>query len=170
MTDPSTVAPILIAGCGNGDAADDGFGLLVIRRLAQQPVAGVELLELGGRPILLLDQLPARAGLIVIDAARAEGMPAGQVFDEDWYGSVRGHLAAERSCSTHGFGIATQLALARTLGLLPARTRLLGVTIENIGLGQEPSGKLQYRIDEVAGRAAVWAAAWLASPEGAPDA
>jgi hydrogenase maturation protease len=170
MTGQPTVAPILITGCGNADAADDGFGLQVVRRLAQHPVEGVELLELGSRPAFLLDHLQERAGLIVIDAAMAAGIPTGRIFDEDWYGPVRQDLLAEKSCSTHGLGIVTQLALAQTLGLLPVRTRLLGITIDDATFGHGPSDESCGRITDVAGLAVRHAVAWLAAPGEASDA
>ena len=133
---------ILVATCGNVMASDDAFGPCVACELRRLDLPGVEVVDLDIRPAALLDHLPGKTGLILVDAAYAPHLEPGQVLDIDWFSPDRPGLANDDAMSTHGLSIAVQLDLAERLGILPARVRLIAATIEPAGVGQPSSGRL----------------------------
>jgi len=112
----------LIAGFGNVLRGDDGFGVEVIRRLQErEPIADVELMEVGTAGIRLAQELltPCQR-LIIIDAMTRGGAP-GTVYLErvesvDSTGEVDLHLAVPSRA----------LAVAKALGALPAEVFIVG--------------------------------------------
>ena len=106
-------APIVVIGVGNPLRADDAAGIAVVRRLRKR--AGLRVLEQSGEATALLDALRGARAALIVDAA-AGGRP----------GSLRRLDAAAQAlpqgllgCSTHGFGVAEGIELARALGALP---------------------------------------------------
>ncbi len=135
-----SVQPILIAACGNTLAGDDAFGPLVAREFSRNPgilPAGVEVLDLGMRPAALLDHLPGRRAVMLVDAALCPGTPAGELLEMDFFAPNRPALCADRTTSTHALSIAGQLELAQALSLLPPTVRLLALVVEKPELGTE---------------------------------
>jgi hydrogenase maturation protease len=138
--DPAILsAPVLIACCGNPEAGDDALGALVARALLEGPaLEGAEVVDLGTRPMALVDHLGGRRALMVVDAVRQEAGPPGRLVDLEWR-TLRGRGAlalASRAASTHGQGFAEALALADALDLLPADVRILGLTIGQAEVGE----------------------------------
>jgi hydrogenase maturation protease len=112
----------LIAGFGNVLRGDDGFGVEVIRRLRErEPIADVELMEIGTAGIRLAQELLTPCGrLIIVDAMIRGGAP-GTVYLErvesvDSTGEVDLHLAVPSRA----------LAVAKALGALPAEVYIVG--------------------------------------------
>jgi len=112
----------LIAGFGNVLRGDDGFGVEVIRRLRERdPIADVELMEVGTAGIRLAQELLTPCGrLIIVDAMTRGGAP-GTVYLErvesvDSTGEVDLHLAVPSRA----------LAVAKALGALPAEVFIVG--------------------------------------------
>ena len=134
------VQPILIAACGNMLAGDDAFGPLVARELMRHKLEGVEVVDLGMRPAGLLDHLPGRRAVIIVDAAVSPGTTPGVLIEMDFFAPPPAHrpaLCADRATSTHALSIAGQLELAQALGLLPDTVRLLALIVEKIDIGTE---------------------------------
>ncbi len=129
------VQPILVAACGNTLAGDDAFGPLVARALGAQPLGGVAVIDLGMRPAGLLDFLPGRRALILVDAALSAHHAAGELLDLDFFGPDRPELCADRLTSTHAFSLAGQLELAEALGMLPPVVRLVALVAGNTQVG-----------------------------------
>jgi hydrogenase maturation protease len=134
MTDHA-LQPILIAACGNTLAGDDAFGPLVARELAQQSLPGVEVVDLGMRPAGLIDHLPGRRAVILVDAALCPGAAPGVLLDMDFFAPNRPALCADRITSTHALSLAGQLELARALGMLPPVVRLVALEIQSAQVG-----------------------------------
>ena len=111
---------VLVAGVGNVLRRDDGFGPAVAARLRDLP-AGVEVVETGIGGIALLQELMAGCdGLVLVDAVD-QGAPPGTVFViepdvED----------AEHVADVHLANPDRVLAMAKTLGCLPARVAIVG--------------------------------------------
>lgn len=113
----------LIAGFGNVLRGDDGFGVAVLRRLAERGMASesVELLDVGTGGIRLAQQLLTPYDrLIIIDAATRGGQP-GSVYV----------LAVEdvrptRDIDLHTAVPSRALEVARALGRLPGEILLVG--------------------------------------------
>jgi hydrogenase maturation protease len=112
----------LIAGFGNVLRGDDGFGVEVIRRLRErEPIADVELMEVGTAGIRLAQELLTPCDrLIIIDAMTRGGAPGTvyleQVESVDSTGEVDLHLAVPSRA----------LAVAKALGALPTEVFIVG--------------------------------------------
>lgn len=106
----------LVIGIGHPDCGDDAIGPIVTRLLAGRLPAGVDVLERTGDMLGLLDDWAGRDGVVLIDAA-AMVTAAGTIHRID--------LLCERIpagvtlASTHAFGVADAVELARALGRLP---------------------------------------------------
>lgn len=113
----------LVAGFGNVLRGDDGFGVEVLRRLAERGVASesVELLDVGTGGIRLAQELMTPYDrLIIIDAATRGGAP-GSVYT----------LVVDGVRQTHEIDMHTTvpsraLEVAQALGPLPPQIFLVG--------------------------------------------
>jgi hydrogenase maturation protease len=127
--------PVLVTTCGNAMGGNDAFGPMVAAILQQRPLRGMEVLDLGANPALLLDHLEGRKMLLIVDAAVAAGLRPGQLLDLSWQEAQdRLHLAS-RSLSSHALSLANQLALAEATHQLPQFVRLVVLIIPNAEFG-----------------------------------
>jgi hydrogenase maturation protease len=115
----------LVIGIGTPDHGDDAAGLLVAERVrAAASPRTVTVRELVGDQLGLLDLWGDAREVYVIDAVRS-GAPPGTVYRFDGADHLTSQFA---TTSTHAFGLADVIGLARALGGLPAR--LVGYGIE----------------------------------------
>jgi hydrogenase maturation protease len=116
---------VLVIGVGNPDRGDDAAGLEVAARVRAAVPAGIEVRELTGEPLALIDMWARSRAVFLIDAVRSGGRP-GDIYRFD---AVAAPLDARFSHrGTHALGIADVIELARALECLPAR--LVGYGIE----------------------------------------
>ena len=109
---------VLVAAIGHPDRGDDGAGPAVARRLKPHLPADVRLIESNGDMLALIDEWVGCAAAILIDAS-APGRNPGRIRCLDL---VSRRLPAEFARnSTHAFGLAETVELARALGQLPPR-------------------------------------------------
>jgi hydrogenase maturation protease len=112
------VTGVLVIGTGNPDCGDDAVGTLVARRLAGRVPPEVTILERAGDMIGLLEDWTGRDAAVLIDAAAPITAP-GSIHRIDL---LRESLPVGLSlASTHAFGVADAVELARVLGQLPER-------------------------------------------------
>jgi hydrogenase maturation protease len=157
------VVPILIVACGNVLAGDDAFGPLVAQRLRQLSPKGTEIIDLGTKPAGLLDHLPGRHGVIIVDAAEPSSGSAGELIDMDFMSSCRPPLRHDVALSSHGLSIAHELALARTLGMLPVHVHLIAAATGTTQIGEAPTVGVLQSVEPAANRVAEIAAMWLST-------
>jgi hydrogenase maturation protease len=134
----------LIAGFGNVLRGDDGFGVEVLRRLAERlPAGDVELMEVGTAGIRLAQQLLDRYDrLIVVDAMEGGGAP-GTVYVREVQ-----DVAAVTEVDMHMAVPSRALALARALGAMPHRVFLVGCQpVEVDELTTELSPPVRHAVD-----------------------
>lgn len=141
----------LIIGCGNADRGDDAAGLLVARRLRHM---GIEAREQSGEAVALMEswrEAGVDGEVILIDAVMT-GAPPGAitVWDAREAPVMRDFLR----CTTHAFGVAEAIELARILDLLPSRMRIYGIEASKFELGSPASTEILLAVEEVAGRIA----------------
>jgi hydrogenase maturation protease len=111
---------ILVAGVGNVLRGDDGFGPAVIERLGELP-AGAEAVETGIGGVALLQELLAGCGGLVLVDAVDRGAAAGTLFE------LRPEVGeAVHAADVHLANPDRVLSMARTMGALPARVRIVG--------------------------------------------
>jgi hydrogenase maturation protease len=108
---------VLVAAIGNPDRGDDGAGALVAARLAGRLPADVALVSRRGDVLALIDDWAGFDAVVCIDAAAAMGRP-GRI---DRIDAAGGELLPDASfASSHAFGLAETITLARLLRSLPA--------------------------------------------------
>ena len=120
---PTTVTRTLIAGFGNVLRGDDGFGVEVVRRLAELGWASdaIELLDVGTGGIRLAQELQTRYDrLIIVDAATRGGAP-GSV-----YTLIVDGVRHTREIDMHTTIPSRALEVAQALGPLPPQIYLVG--------------------------------------------
>jgi len=119
----------LVVGVGNPWRGDDAAGPELVRRIAD---IGVETLTVEGDASALLDAWAGHEHIAIVDAAATAGHPGAlHTFRAD-----REPLpAAGLRSSTHAFGVADAIELARALGRLPSRLDVYAVEGTNFALG-----------------------------------
>ncbi|MCS6951723.1 MAG: hydrogenase maturation protease [Bryobacterales bacterium] len=136
----------LVIGCGAEGRGDDVAGLLVARRLR---ALGVEAIEHRGDALALLEswnEAGAEREVVLVDAV-VTGAPVGTVTV--WDARSVPVLGDFFRCSTHAFGVAEAVELARRLDRLPPRMRIYGIEGERFGRGQEPSQPVLEAVERV---------------------
>jgi len=149
---PPSEGGTLIIGLGNQYRRDDAVGLVVARRLKEAAPEHVRVLEESGEGTSLMESWKGADTVILIDAVHSEAGP----------GTVR-RLDAHRQpiptrffhCSTHAFGVAEAIELARVLSQLPPRLIVYGIegkTFEaGLGLSPEVEKAAQEVVERVLG-------------------
>jgi hydrogenase maturation protease len=140
---------VLVIGIGNEFRGDDGAGIEVARRLAVLELPGVTVLEQSGEGAALMDSWQTAAAVYVIDAVQAGG-PAGAVYRFD---AVRQPLPAHFSgYSSHAFGLAEAVAMARLLEQLPPQLVIFGVEGKNFDYGVALTAEVEAAVRDVTAR------------------
>jgi hydrogenase maturation protease len=148
---------VVVIGIGNPDRGDDAFGRTVAARLRDRLPEHVHLVEQDGEATSLVDELDRADAAILIDAAVSGGTP-GEIRRFD---VAHDPLpAAKFGLSTHGFGLAEAIELARILGQLPARCVVFAVEAGSFELGAQLSPELVAAVDDVAARVVAEAEEW----------
>ena len=139
----------LVIGVGNSDRGDDGIGPAVISRLRGRLPAGVLAIECRGDLLGLIDEWKGLAGIVVIDAMAPRGR-GGRIERLDLVGEP---VAAEFApSSTHAFGLAETIEIARSLNQLPRHLIAHLVEGERFGIGAPLSPAVAAVVDTVADR------------------
>jgi hydrogenase maturation protease len=115
---------ILIIGVGNPYRSDDAVGLVVARQLKQRRLPNTTVIEETADGATLMDAWKSADTVIVIDATKSGAKP-GTLYRFDAHTQPIPAMFFPRS--THAFGLAEAVALARALHQLPARLIIYGV-------------------------------------------
>ena len=138
----------MVVGIGNRYRGDDAAGLAVTERLREGGLpAGVRIVEREGEPTELIADWDAAGEVIVVDAVRS-GAPVGTVHRVD---ALAGQLPATLShTSSHAFGIAETIELARALGRLPRSLEVYGIEGRDFGAGAGLAPEVERAVERVA--------------------
>lgn len=137
----------LFVGIGNPLRGDDAAGLLVARSLRKRGVDGIEVRELEGEPVDLIEAWEGADLVIVADAVSSGGEP-GEVRRID---AGSGPLpAALAGPSTHALGLSEAIELARSLERLPERLVVYGIEGSRFEAGAERSAAVLAAVERVA--------------------
>lgn len=132
MTAPRT----LVAGVGNVFLGDDGFGVEVVRRLAERPAReDVSVVDFGIRGFDLTYALLEYERVILVDAAPRGGTPGTlYVIEPDLAG-----LGDAGACAALGHGLvpARALAMAQAMGARLRYVRVVGCEPARVHDGDE---------------------------------
>jgi len=150
---------LLVVGCGNILAGDDGAGVEVVERLVEAGVEGCQLCLMPSGGVDLLEMFPAADVVLFVDAVTS-GAPAGTLHlvplgaaadssgDEDITAPVIVRRAVG-SLSSHGLGLLETFELARALGRHVPRVILLGVEIGEVTPGAPRSPAVEHALSTI---------------------
>jgi hydrogenase maturation protease len=117
------------------DRGDDCAGLLVVRGLRSTTVTTFEVYADG---VELMEAWSGADRAIVVDAV-VSGSKPGTVFHWDGRNLPAG---IDHPVSSHGFGMAEAIALAKHLKLLPARLDVIGIEAGHFDYGRGVSAEV----------------------------
>lgn len=144
----STRAPLII-GVGNRFRGDDGIGPALADRLRAEPLESCDIVDSSGEAAELMELWEGHDLVVIVDAVKSDMLPgtihAVDVGDD--------HLPLEAfQASTHTFGLAQAVELARALGRLPQRLIIYGVEGSDFAPGQAMSDAVSGTAEIVADR------------------
>jgi len=145
-------SPTLIIGLGNEYRRDDAVGLVVARRVREAAPESVRVLEESGEGAGLMESWQDADAVILIDAVHSGAKP-GTLHRLD----AHAQPIAKKffRFSTHAFGLAEAVELARALGRLPPQLIVYGVEGKSfeagVGLSPEVAAAAQGVVKRVLG-------------------
>jgi hydrogenase maturation protease len=123
---------VLVIGIGNPYRRDDAVGLIVARALREKNLDYVEILEMSGEGAALIEAWRGAERVIVIDAV-CSGASPGTIFRFETH---RQPIPTQFfRYSTHNFGLAEAIELARSLGQLPKELIVYGIGGKDFTVG-----------------------------------
>ena len=134
----------VVIGIGNLDRGDDGVGRIVARLLRSH--LGTQVVEQDGEATALLAVLQPVDRAWLIDAAES-GAPAGTIHRID---CTISKVPPRGNFSSHGFGVAEAVELARTLGTLPQHCVVYAIEAADFTHGAAVSPPVMQAANEVA--------------------
>ncbi len=139
---------VVVIGIGNELRGDDAAGLIVARRLAEQPTTdGVRIREHDGEAIDLLELWEGADAVVLVDTVRSGSAPA-TVHRID--ASDAAIPAALARTSSHTIDAAGVIELARTLGRLPRTVIVYGIEGSRFTAGDELASEVAGALDALA--------------------
>jgi hydrogenase maturation protease len=124
---------MLIIGLGNPERGDDAAGMLVACRLAER---GIETLQHRGCTLDLIEIWATVDCVVVVDAVLSGAAPGTLHIWDAPTPELRNDVFRS---STHAFGLADAVHLARALDRLPKRLTIYGIEAEQFVAGTPPS-------------------------------
>ena len=143
------MADRLVVGIGNPDRGDDALGRMIARMLRPRVPGDVRVVELDGEASTLLAELQQARRAWLIDAAQAGTIP-GTIHRLDCSSADLPMPAG--TVSSHGFGVAEAIALARALDVLPSQCIVYAVGMADLTIGAAPSPEVTAALDDVVAR------------------
>ncbi len=137
----------LFIGIGNPLRGDDAAGLLAARALRARGAEGIEVRELEGEPVDLIEAWRGAELVLVADAVVSGGESGGLHRIDAGAGPLPAALAG---ASTHAMGLAEAVELARALDRLPPRLLVYGIEAASFATGAEPSPAVRTAAERVA--------------------
>jgi hydrogenase maturation protease len=143
---------MLIIGLGNPDRGDDAAGILVACRLVERGIAAI---EHRGDPLDLIQMWQNADCAVIVDAVISGATPGTVHVWEAHITDLRDKMFRS---STHVFGLADAIELARTLGSLPKKLTIYGIEAAHFLTGAPPSPQvltgIEHAVEQIASRLA----------------
>jgi hydrogenase maturation protease len=143
------VSAAVVIGVGNADRGDDALGLEVTRRLRARPLGGAAVLDGDGDPAGILGAWAGRRLAVLVDASSGDDAPGTVRRFEAHRSPIPASL---RHASTHSFGPAEAVELARALRQLPPEVIVFAVEGHRFAPGRGLSPAVEAAIPEVVER------------------
>lgn len=136
----------IVIGVGNTMRGDDGAGILVARALSARLPHATAVFESDGDGARIVEWLGQCDAAVVVDACSSGERP-GVVHTFD---CSRNPLPSVFSrYSTHTFGLAEAIELARTLGQLPPHAIVVGIEGSTFSLGSDVTPPVRAAVTRV---------------------
>lgn len=136
----------LVIGIGNRFRGDDALGCVLTDKIQTLCLPDVEVITHSGEPASLIDLWQTRKNVFLIDAVSSSAEP-GAIHYIDL--QEQGLPDNFRSYSTHAFGIAEAVELARVLGKLPPKIVFYGIEGRSFAATQTLSPEIITALEEV---------------------
>lgn len=144
-----SVYPVLIIGIGNMYRCDDGVGLYIAHCLKKKVLSCVNIIEQSGDGAVLMESWKDANTVILIDAVYSGGKP-GTIYRFDAHKQL---IPTEFfHYSTHTFGIAEAIELARALKQLPQNLIVYGIEGKCFEAGVRLSGEVENAVQDIVKR------------------
>lgn len=144
------VKKTLVLGIGNVLLSDDGAGVHVARKLAQD-LAGsedVEVIDGGTLSFTLAPLISAAQRLIILDATEL-GLSPGAV--QTFVGAEVDGLFGRTRLTVHEVNLRDVLDIARLMGAIPAERALVGIQPASLGWGMVPTPAVSSALEHATG-------------------
>lgn len=141
----------VVVGLGAWARGDDAVGLMVAERLRLNSAAGARVTVGCADAMALVAAVDGADTAVLVDALEEADAPAGTIRCLDL--THRPPPRAPGRTSSHGDALATGWRLARALGVLPARTTLVGIVGARFDLGAPLSRAVRAAVDAASERA-----------------
>jgi hydrogenase maturation protease len=137
---------VILIGMGNDYRRDDGAGLAVARMLkASSILPHVQVSEHNGDGMSLMDAWQTTSHVFLVDAVSSGATP-GTIYRFD---ALAQPLSADYDFhSTHAFGLAEAIELARALNQLPQRLIVYAIEGENFSSGSGLSPDVENAVNK----------------------
>jgi len=140
---------VILIGVGNPFRKDDGAGPAVAALVRAKSVPGVRILVRTGEGADLIECWGPGDDVIIVDAMRSGG-EAGTILRID---AKEGAFPVEHfKVSSHSFGVAEAVEVARALERLPRSLVVYGIEAAETGDGEGLSGNVDRAVEDCAGR------------------
>lgn len=138
---------VLVIGVGNVFRRDDGVGPAVAQRLRKMALPGVRVLERSGEGTSLMTAWEGAADVFLVDAAWSAASP-GTIHRLN---PVEEPIPAQffNSFSSHAFGVAEAIEMARLMEQMPPRMVVFGIEGRSFENGLDLSPEVEQAADEV---------------------
>jgi hydrogenase maturation protease len=130
----------LIIGIGNEYRSDDAVGFHIARKIAALSLPFLEVVEESGEGTSLMEAWKNHRSVILIDSVRSGSAPGTLHRIEAHKRPLPIHISAY---SSHAFGAAEAIELARTLHQLPQQVIVYGIEGRNFSAGTTLSFEVQ---------------------------
>lgn len=136
----------IVIGVGNPDRGDDAAGRALVTLLRDKLPADTQLQAHNGEMTDLLDLFDGKEAVYLVDAAASSADP-GAIHRFD--ASAAPLPNSVLSMSTHGFGVAEAIEMARALGSLPATCVVYAVEAASFETGRPLSAPVAAAIEQI---------------------
>lgn len=149
MTATRNQSRVLIIGVGNQYRSDDAAGLVTAEMLNAKEHKGIEVIKQSGEGASLIECWKNADSVVLIDAVHSGAEP-GTTFRIDVH---KQQLQREYfRHSTHSFGVAEAVELARAMNQLPKQFVIFGIEGKNYIAGTELSAEVNQATKEIVDR------------------
>ncbi len=139
---------MLVIGAGNPDRRDDGAGPELARLLLVAANRSFDVATCSGEATALMRLFAGRDHVEIVDACVSGATPGAAMRFDVSKAPVPGHFKA---VSSHGFGVAEAVELARALGQLPVIVILHAIEAGDLGIGQGLTPAVETAVSHLAG-------------------